>query len=60
VLNGTSTTGLAKSVTDQIKAENWQTKTPGNYPKGVEEDHGFHPTEDMKTAAENLRRRSPT
>jgi hypothetical protein len=60
VLNGTSTTGLAKSVTDQIKAENWQTKTPGNYPKGVvKKTTVFYPTEDMKTAAENLQKAFP-
>jgi hypothetical protein len=60
VLNGTSTTGLAKSVSDQIKAENWQTKTPGNYPKGVvKKTTVFYPTEDMKTAAENLQKAFP-
>jgi hypothetical protein len=60
VLNGTSTTGLAKSVTDQIKAENWQTKTPGNYAKGVvKKTTVFYPTEDMKTAAENLQKAFP-
>ena len=60
VLNGTSTTGLAKSVTDQIKAENWQTKTPGNYPKGVvKKTTVFYPTEHMKTAAENLQKAFP-
>jgi hypothetical protein len=60
VLNGTSTTGLAKSVTDQIKAENWQTKTPGNYPKGVvKKTTVFYPTDDMKTAAENLQKAFP-
>ncbi len=60
VLNGTSTTGLAKRVTDQIKAENWQTKTPGNYAKGVvKKTTVFYPTEDMKTAAENLQKAFP-
>lgn len=60
VLNGTSTTGLAKKVTDQIKAEGWQTRTPGNYPKNVvKKTTVFYPNEDMKTAAENLQKTIP-